>query len=319
MADGVTMTAPDTVHLAWDTQIARRRGDRALCGVRARASTIEAGAVIRAFSHLEGARRCAPGAIIGPYARLRPGADIGAGRPHRQLRRGQEGQGRRGRQGQPPVLSGRRHGRRGGQHRRRARSSATTTASTSSRPMSARTPSSAPTPPWSRRSPSARRLHRLRLGDHPDVSPDALALERGRQVEKPGWAAAFRERKRRAKGLVSRMTARRTEARGRRGRRGRPDRGRHDRGPGHRLDGRLVRAGPGGARPGDPRGGDLRGHGRRWPRRWASSSSTWSRPGRSTYRRRRRRDRPGPGPDQGRRRGPAAREAGLGGLERAAW
>ena len=37
---------------------------------------VASGAVIRAFSHLEG---CAvgEGALIGPYARLRPGADIG--------------------------------------------------------------------------------------------------------------------------------------------------------------------------------------------------------------------------------------------------
>jgi bifunctional UDP-N-acetylglucosamine pyrophosphorylase/glucosamine-1-phosphate N-acetyltransferase len=40
--------------------------------------TVEAGARIRAFSHLEGAR-VREDAIIGPYARLRPGADIGAG------------------------------------------------------------------------------------------------------------------------------------------------------------------------------------------------------------------------------------------------
>jgi bifunctional UDP-N-acetylglucosamine pyrophosphorylase / glucosamine-1-phosphate N-acetyltransferase len=33
-----------------------------------------------------------------------------------------------------------------------------------------------------------------------DVAADALALGRGRQVEKPGWAAAFRARKRREKG-----------------------------------------------------------------------------------------------------------------------
>jgi len=39
---------------------------------------VESGAVIRAFSHLEGCvvRR---DAIIGPYARLRPGADVGQG------------------------------------------------------------------------------------------------------------------------------------------------------------------------------------------------------------------------------------------------
>jgi bifunctional UDP-N-acetylglucosamine pyrophosphorylase/glucosamine-1-phosphate N-acetyltransferase len=37
---------------------------------------VESGAVIRAFSHLEGAVVRA-GAIVGPYARLRPGAEIG--------------------------------------------------------------------------------------------------------------------------------------------------------------------------------------------------------------------------------------------------
>ena len=38
--------------------------------------TVETGAVIRSFSHLEGAL-VRGGAIVGPYARLRPGADIG--------------------------------------------------------------------------------------------------------------------------------------------------------------------------------------------------------------------------------------------------
>ena len=37
---------------------------------------MESGAHIRAFSHLEGAHVSA-GAVIGPYARLRPGAEIG--------------------------------------------------------------------------------------------------------------------------------------------------------------------------------------------------------------------------------------------------
>ncbi len=40
--------------------------------------TVRSGAVIRAFSHLEGAQVEA-GAIVGPYARLRPGAKVGAG------------------------------------------------------------------------------------------------------------------------------------------------------------------------------------------------------------------------------------------------
>ncbi|HMP63269.1 MAG TPA: bifunctional UDP-N-acetylglucosamine diphosphorylase/glucosamine-1-phosphate N-acetyltransferase GlmU, partial [Phenylobacterium sp.] len=38
---------------------------------------VATGAVIRAFSHLEGAS-VRPGALVGPYARLRPGAEIGA-------------------------------------------------------------------------------------------------------------------------------------------------------------------------------------------------------------------------------------------------
>jgi len=39
---------------------------------------VEAGADIKAFSHLEGCVVQA-GAVIGPYARLRPGADVGPG------------------------------------------------------------------------------------------------------------------------------------------------------------------------------------------------------------------------------------------------
>ena len=77
MAQGVSMTAPDTVHLAFDTQIAPGAAVEPYVvfgpGVR-----VESRAVIRAFSHLEGAI-VRDGAIVGPYARLRPGADIGAG------------------------------------------------------------------------------------------------------------------------------------------------------------------------------------------------------------------------------------------------
>ena len=75
MADGVTMPAPETVHLAYDTEIAAGVVVEPYVvfgpGVK-----VEAGAAIRAFSHLEKAV-VRSGAIIGPYARLRPGADIG--------------------------------------------------------------------------------------------------------------------------------------------------------------------------------------------------------------------------------------------------
>ena len=74
---GVSMPAPDTVHFAWDTKVA---GGVVIEPnvVFAPGVEVEAGAVIRAFSHLEGAIVRA-GALIGPYARLRPGADIGEG------------------------------------------------------------------------------------------------------------------------------------------------------------------------------------------------------------------------------------------------
>jgi bifunctional UDP-N-acetylglucosamine pyrophosphorylase/glucosamine-1-phosphate N-acetyltransferase len=75
MADGVSMSAPDTVHLAHDTEIAAGVviEPYVVFGPKVR---IEAGAVIRAFSHLEQAV-VRKEAIVGPYARLRPGADIG--------------------------------------------------------------------------------------------------------------------------------------------------------------------------------------------------------------------------------------------------
>ena len=75
MIEGVTMPAPDTVHLSWDTRIAAGAVLEQFVvfgpGVR-----VESGAVIKAFSHLEGAH-VGEGALIGPYARLRPGAEIG--------------------------------------------------------------------------------------------------------------------------------------------------------------------------------------------------------------------------------------------------
>ncbi|CDZ61506.1 bifunctional UDP-N-acetylglucosamine diphosphorylase/glucosamine-1-phosphate N-acetyltransferase GlmU [Neorhizobium galegae] len=77
MISGVSMIAPETVFLSYDTQI----GQDALIepnvvfgpGVR-----IDSGAVIHAFSHIEGAH-VSGGATVGPFARLRPGADLAAG------------------------------------------------------------------------------------------------------------------------------------------------------------------------------------------------------------------------------------------------
>ncbi|QLF70441.1 bifunctional UDP-N-acetylglucosamine diphosphorylase/glucosamine-1-phosphate N-acetyltransferase GlmU [Peteryoungia desertarenae] len=77
MLSGVTMIAPETVFLSHDTEI----GQDALIepnvvfgpGVK-----IEGGAVVHAFSHIEGAH-VAAGATVGPFARLRPGANLAEG------------------------------------------------------------------------------------------------------------------------------------------------------------------------------------------------------------------------------------------------
>lgn len=74
MDDGVTLVAPETVYLSLDTIIGRD----ALIEpnvVFGPGVTIESGATIRAFSHLEGCH-VSRGAIVGPYARLRPGAEL---------------------------------------------------------------------------------------------------------------------------------------------------------------------------------------------------------------------------------------------------
>lgn len=75
MENGVTMPAPDTVFLSHDTRIGRDAAVEPHV-VFGPGVTVAAGAVVRAFSHLEGCT-VATGATVGPYARLRPGAEIG--------------------------------------------------------------------------------------------------------------------------------------------------------------------------------------------------------------------------------------------------
>ncbi|WP_416066222.1 bifunctional UDP-N-acetylglucosamine diphosphorylase/glucosamine-1-phosphate N-acetyltransferase GlmU [Rhizobium sp. ZK1] len=77
MLSGVTMIAPETVFLSYDTVI----GQDALIEpnvVFGPGAVIDSGAVIHAFSHIEGAH-VSEGAMVGPFARLRPGADLSAG------------------------------------------------------------------------------------------------------------------------------------------------------------------------------------------------------------------------------------------------
>ncbi len=72
---GVSMTAPDTVHLAADTELAPGVEIEPYVVFGPKVS-VGANAVIHAFSHLEGVT-VGPRASIGPFARLRPGTTIG--------------------------------------------------------------------------------------------------------------------------------------------------------------------------------------------------------------------------------------------------
>ncbi|WP_170409284.1 bifunctional UDP-N-acetylglucosamine diphosphorylase/glucosamine-1-phosphate N-acetyltransferase GlmU [Ruegeria atlantica] len=71
---GVTLMAPETVYLAADTVIGRDTVIEPNV-VFGPGVTIESGATIRAFSHLEGCH-VSRGAVVGPYARLRPGTEL---------------------------------------------------------------------------------------------------------------------------------------------------------------------------------------------------------------------------------------------------
>lgn len=72
--DGVTLVAPETVHFALDTVLGRDVivEQNVVFGPGV---TVETDATIRAFSHLEGCHVSAR-AVVGPFARLRPGAEL---------------------------------------------------------------------------------------------------------------------------------------------------------------------------------------------------------------------------------------------------
>lgn len=75
LEDGVTMSDPATVWFALDTVIGRDAiiGQNVVFGPGV---TVESGAEILPFCHLEGCH-VSSGATVGPFARLRPGAELG--------------------------------------------------------------------------------------------------------------------------------------------------------------------------------------------------------------------------------------------------
>jgi bifunctional UDP-N-acetylglucosamine pyrophosphorylase/glucosamine-1-phosphate N-acetyltransferase len=193
MEAGVTMTAPQTVFVSWDTEIA---GGVVIEPnvVIAPGVSIETGAVIRAFSHLEGAV-VRSGAIIGPYARLRPGADIGEDAHignFVEVKKVTVGKGAKANHltylGDGTVGAGANIGA-GAIFCNYDGFDKNETHIGEGAFIGSDTALIAPV--------SVGKGAYVGSGSviTKDVSPDALALARGQQVEKPGWAAEFRARK----------------------------------------------------------------------------------------------------------------------------
>ncbi|MFI5410293.1 bifunctional UDP-N-acetylglucosamine diphosphorylase/glucosamine-1-phosphate N-acetyltransferase GlmU [Kaistia sp. UC242_56] len=194
---GVTMTAPETVFLAHDTKLSRDVviEPNVFFGPGV---TVDEGVVIHAFSHLTGAH-LERGAEVGPFARLRPGAqlgpkskvgnfvevknaEIGAGAKISHLT--YIGDAKVG--AEANVGAGTVTGNYDGYDK-------ALTVIGEGAFIGSNSVLVAP----------------VTIGDGgyvasgsvitEDVSPDALAIARGRQVEKPGWAARFREMKAKTK------------------------------------------------------------------------------------------------------------------------
>jgi len=77
MEGGVTLHDPASVYFSYDTEIAPDVVIEPHV-VFGPGVTVESGAVIHAFSHIEGAH-VGPNVSVGPFARLRPGAELEAG------------------------------------------------------------------------------------------------------------------------------------------------------------------------------------------------------------------------------------------------
>jgi len=197
MAAGVTMTAPETVWLSWDTKIGAGVSVEPNV-VFAPGVIVESGAVVRAFSHFEGAAVRA-GAIVGPYARLRPGADIGENAHignFVEVKKVKVGAGAKANHlsylGDGEVGVGANIGA-GTIFCNYDGFDKFNTVVGENAFIGSNTALVAPV--------------RIGAGAYTgsgsvitaDVAPDALALGRGRQAEKPGWAAEFRARKLAAK------------------------------------------------------------------------------------------------------------------------
>ena len=153
------------------------------------------GAQIEAFCHYGRRRTSLPGAQVGPFARLRMQADVGPGRPYRELRRVEEdavwARGRRPATWRISVI------RRSARRRTSGPGTITCNYDGSKKhpTISATARSSAAIPRWSRlcRSETAAYIAAGSVITDP-VPDETLALGRSRQVLKEGWVARRREK-----------------------------------------------------------------------------------------------------------------------------
>lgn len=197
MKAGVTLTAPETVFFSYDTEIGADVTVEPNV-VFATGVQVQSKARIRAFSHLEGAQ-VRSGAEIGPYARLRPGADIGENARignFVEVKNTAVGEGAKANHlaylGDGAIGPG-------------ANIGAGTIFCNYDGFLKYRTSIGAGAFIGS----NSALVAPVSIGQGAiigsgsvitnDVSPDALALGRGQQVEKPGWAKSFREKKKREK------------------------------------------------------------------------------------------------------------------------
>ncbi len=198
MANGATLIAPDTVTLSHDTIVGRDVliEPNVVIG---EGVVIADGVTIRGFCHLEGAR-IGEGAVVGPFARLRPGTHIAPGAHignFVEIKQAEIGEGAKVNHlsyiGDASVGSG-------------ANIGAGTITCNYDGFAKHRTEIGAGVFVGSNTSLVAP----VKIGEgayigsgsviSKDVAPDALALTRPPQEERPGWAARMRERRLRGRG-----------------------------------------------------------------------------------------------------------------------
>jgi bifunctional UDP-N-acetylglucosamine pyrophosphorylase/glucosamine-1-phosphate N-acetyltransferase len=195
MAEGATLSAPETVFLSHDTRIGKDVliEPHVVIGERV---IVEDGATIRSFCHIESAR-IGQGATVGPFARLRPGADL-AENAHVgnfvEIKQSQIGEGAKVNHltyiGDTSVGA-------------RANIGAGTITCNYDGFAKHRTEIG----PGAFIGSNSSLVAPVKIGEgayigsgsviSKDVAPDALALTRPPQEERPGWAAKIRERRQR--------------------------------------------------------------------------------------------------------------------------